>query len=222
MSIIIHNPKSRIDARKLGVSGTGNARAALSARQSWIESMVALLGGLDIVFNGGTHDWSGTYTVPDGVTLQAADDTTLRATTATGRMIWPAPNATAQIEGEFIIDMNELVSTYALDGFEATRKLLIDGVTIIDAGDGNSGIRTACDDAIIRNVRGDGTGNLVTVAGGTGIEHVVSGGETLSGIAHRYAVSIEDILEPDGERLDTDLIRPGQTLLIRPPASGTG
>lgn len=57
---------------------------------------------------------------------------------------------------------------------------------------------------------------------GTRIEHVVSGGETLSGIARRYAVSVEDILDPDGERLDGDIIHPGQTLLVRPPAAAAG
>ena len=58
--------------------------------------------------------------------------------------------------------------------------------------------------------------------GGARLEHVVSGGETLSAIAQRYAVRVEDILGAAGERLDGDLIRPGQTLLIHLAEAGTG
>lgn len=54
------------------------------------------------------------------------------------------------------------------------------------------------------------------------IEYVVSIGDTLSEIAHKFSVNMRDITQTDGQPLDKELIHPGDTLNIRVNADQTG
>ena len=55
-----------------------------------------------------------------------------------------------------------------------------------------------------------------------GVAHVVARGDTLSGIARRYDVGLDDITDGEGQALAADVIHPGDTLLVHvvTPASG--
>ena len=55
-----------------------------------------------------------------------------------------------------------------------------------------------------------------------GLAHVVARGDTLSGIARRYDVGLDDITDREGRALQADVIHPGDTLLVNvaTPASG--
>ena len=59
-------------------------------------------------------------------------------------------------------------------------------------------------------------------ADGASVEHVVASGDTLSDIARRYDVGVDDITDREGRTLPADLIRPGETLLVNllSPESG--
>jgi N-acetylmuramoyl-L-alanine amidase len=61
-------------------------------------------------------------------------------------------------------------------------------------------------------------GIRIAGASGAAAEHTIARGDTLSGVAKRYQVSVENLKRHNG--LDGDRVKPGQVLAIPPPGDG--
>lgn len=174
--ITIHNPKTTVSSRKLGVSTSGgNLSEALDNHSASLTKLAALNGGLDISFDGGQFNWDRKLDLPEGVLLKAHKDTTIAAASSVDRMMtFPIGHTQGGLEGKFIVDSADNVSVAAIE-LEGDAIASLNGLTFLDTGHDQTTSASQCIRIAqaamisISDVVADGTGRMIMLRGdGTG------------------------------------------------------